>query len=103
LKSTWPLKISVEPRVDGRELGLLLVRHDLRVEHRGTRLVGAEDAKKSIGVDLVLELAQQSVEREDETVGTAGADLPRIEHPARGGDGRGDQLFPQAARPEQAV
>ena len=50
----------------------------------GLRAIEIDDAQEAIGVDLILELAQQPVERSHEAVRPVGAQLARIEDAARG-------------------
>ena len=57
---------------------------DLGVERLGASAVAVDDAQEAVGVDLVLELAQEAVERQHQPVGTIGAQLAGIEDRLRG-------------------
>ncbi len=66
-----------------RELGLLLVGNDLGTQRVGFGRLRPDDAEKFVGVDLVFELAQQAVERADETIASIRAQIARVEHVTR--------------------
>ena len=73
----------VDARVDRHDLDLLVVLQHLRVERVRPGAIEIDDAEEAIGVDLILELAQQAVERSHEAVRPVGAQLARIEDAAR--------------------
>ena len=55
--------VGIDARIDGHHLDLLVVGQHLRFEHFRILVVATEDAEEAIGVDLVFELAQHSIER----------------------------------------
>src|SRR5687768_12835765 len=63
----------------GDDPGVLFNRNDRRCEGTGALVVGVEDAEEIVGVDLVLELTQDAVERSHELVRTVRAQVARIE------------------------
>jgi hypothetical protein len=95
--------LRVDLAADGDDARFLLEGHDLRIHHLGTVAVAADDPEEPVGVDLVLELAEEPVEREDQPVGPIGTELTRIEDGARGADDRLDQVSRELMLPQQAV
>ena len=73
---------SISPRI-ASDVGFLLERQHLGVEHFGPPAIAADDAQEAVGVDLVLELAQEPVEREHQPVRAIGAQPAGIEHRRR--------------------
>ena len=61
-------RVDVAADRDGSDL--FLVGDDLRLERLRVGNVGADDAQKPVGVDLILEFPQGAVERSDEPVRT---------------------------------
>ena len=80
--------LAVDPAADRHDAAVLLVEEHLGVELFRRRAIAVDDAEEAIGVDLVFELAQQAVDREDETVRAFGAKLAQVEHRARRFDRR---------------
>ena len=75
--------IAVNPAADRHDAGFLLVEKDLGVELLRSGPVAVDDAQETVRVDLVLELSQESVDRQHEAVGSFGAKVARVEHRAR--------------------
>jgi hypothetical protein len=93
----------VDARVNRHHRRRLVVGQHLGVEHARRRAVGVDDAQEPIGVDLILELAQQPVDGAHETVGLIGAQPARIEDAARGRNRPGHEVVLQPLRAQQAV
>ena len=95
--------LGVDVAVDGHDVRLLLEREHLRVERLGASAVAVDDAQEAVGVDLVLELTQEAVERQHQPVGTIGTQLAGIEN-RRGRPHRGvHQVGGQPVLAEDAV
>ena len=88
--------VGVDAAADANYGRVLLVGQHLGVEHRWPVPVAADDAEEAVVVDLVFELAEEAVEREDDAVWPVRAEIARIEDGARrfhrGVDERGRQL-----------
>ena len=95
--------LGVDVAVDGRDGRLLLEREHLGVERLGASAVAVDDAQEAVGVDLVLELAQEAVERQHQPVGTIGTQLAGIEDRLRGQHRRVDQVGRQPMLAKDAV
>ena len=98
--------VAVDPCVDGNDLGLFLVRHDFRFELDGAFPVSfspAHDAQEPIGVNLIFELTQQSVDRAHEAIRLVGAKMPRIEDRSRSIHRVSDEGLLQIVRAQQRV
>ena len=93
---------SMSPRI-ASDVRLLLEREHLGVEHLGTPAVAADDSQELVGVDLVLELAQEPVERQHQPVGTIGAQLAGIEDRRRRLHRRVHQVGRQPMLAQEAV
>ena len=93
----------IDARVNRHDRDRLIVFEDLRREHGRRRAIGIHDAQKPIGVDLILELAQQAVEGSHEPVRPVGTQLARVEHVARGADRLGYESFLELMGAKKAV
>jgi hypothetical protein len=75
--------ITVNPAADRHDAGCLLVEKDLGVELFRSGPVAVDDAQETVRVDLVLELSQESVDRQYKAVGPFCSKVARVEHRAR--------------------
>ena len=65
-----------------------------RVERLRVVRVAVDDAQEAVGVDLVFELAQQAIERADQTVLAVGAQLAGVEDRSAPPRRRGGRTIP---------
>jgi hypothetical protein len=72
--------LRVDAPADRQHVRFLLERHDLGIEDLGAAAVAADDPQELVGVDLVLELAEETVERQDQPIRAVGPEPPGIEH-----------------------
>ena len=92
----------MSPRI-ASDVRFLLVRQHFGVEHLRTPAIAADDAQEAVGVDLVLELAQEPVERQHQPVRPIGAQVARIEHGGRGLHRGVHEVGGELVLPQQAV
>jgi len=92
--------IAVDPAANGNDVYVLLVRDDFSIECCRPRSIARNDTEKPVGVDLVLELVERSVNRPNQPVRSIGMELARIENRAsrrdrRDNEGLGEGLLAQ--------
>ena len=87
-------------RLDRR---FLFDREDTRFQLRGAIKVGIDDAKQTVRVDLVVELAQGAVNRANQPIGAIGAEVARIENVPRGRHRCPHEVGGEIVRAQQAV
>ncbi len=73
-------RVFVDRGAQRGNLRVLLDGHDFRLQLARTLVIGIEDAKEIVGVDLVFELTKHAVERPDDAIRTLGAKIARIEN-----------------------
>ncbi len=76
--------LAVNPAANGDDARFLVVQQHFGGELLGRRSIAIDDAQKTVGVDLILELLQESVDGQHQTVRAFGAQETRVEHRARG-------------------
>ena len=69
--------LAVDAAANRDDARLLLVEQHLGVELLGSGPVAVDDPQKAVRVDLVLELAQEPVDREHQAIGPFGANVTR--------------------------
>jgi len=72
--------LGVDVAANGNDVRLLLERYHLGIQDVRPFAVAIDDPQELVGVDLVLELAEETVERQDEPIRPIGAQPPRVEH-----------------------
>ena len=93
----------VDDAMDRDDRPVLLVRVHGRVQDVRPRGIGHDDSKEAVGVDLVLELLEETVERAHEPIGLVLTQLTQVEDRSGRSHGGLDEIRWQIVRLEQAV